>query len=123
MSGKVVGFTGRVLDTRTHGVRMKYVNSPDSEIYHKTNELYGIDLAKRAMSKQGEALLVEGQADVISLSQRGVENVVAGSGTALTIPQIKLIHRFTPTSPSSMMATRLARRPPCAVRTCCSPRA
>lgn len=96
MSGKVVGFTGRVLDTRTHGVRMKYVNSPDSEIYHKANELYGIDLAKRAMSKQGEALLVEGQADVISLSQRGVENVVAGSGTALTIPQIKLIHRFTP---------------------------
>ena len=96
VSGKVVGFTGRVLDSRTHGVNMKYVNSPDSEVYHKTNELYGIDLAKRAMSKQGEALLVEGQADVISLSQRGVENVVAGSGTALTIPQIKLIRRFTP---------------------------
>ena len=88
---------------------MKYVNSPDSEIYHKTNELYGIDLAKRAMSKQGEALLVEGQADVISLSQRGVENVVAGSGTALTIPEIKThpsLH--PPTSPSSMMATRQA---------------
>lgn len=96
VSGKVVGFTGRVLDSRTHGVNMKYVNSPDSEVYHKTNELYGIDLAKRAMSKQGEALLVEGQADVISLSQRGVENVVAGSGTALTIPQIRLIRRFTP---------------------------
>lgn len=95
VSGKVVGFTGRVLDQRTHGVNMKYVNSPDSEIYHKTNELFGIDLAKREMGKLNEALLVEGQADVISLSQRGVQNVVAGSGTALTIPQIRLIHRFT----------------------------
>lgn len=96
ISGKVVGFTGRVLDSRTHGVSMKYVNSPDSEIYHKTNELYGINLAKREMGKRSEALLVEGQADVISLNQRGVENVVAGSGTALTKPQIKLIRRFTP---------------------------
>lgn len=96
VSGKVVGFTGRVLDSRTHGVNMKYVNSPDSEVYHKTNELYGMDLAKREMAKRSEALLVEGQADVISLSQKGITNVVAGSGTALTIPQIKLIHRFTP---------------------------
>lgn len=96
MSERVVGFTGRVLDSRTHGVNMKYVNSPDSEIYHKTNELYGINLAKREMSKKEQALLVEGQADVISLHQSGITNVVAGSGTALTIPQIKLLHRFTP---------------------------
>lgn len=96
MSERVVGFTGRVLDSRTHGVNMKYVNSPDSEIYHKTNELYGINLAKREMSKKEQALLVEGQADVISLHQSGITNVVAGSGTALTTPQIRLLHRFTP---------------------------
>ena len=95
VSGKVVGFTARVLDSRTKGVNQKYVNSPDSEIYHKTNELYGIYQAKRAIAKEDRVYMVEGQADVISMYQCGIENVVANSGTALTLPQIHLLHRFT----------------------------
>ena len=95
VSGKVVGFTARVLDSRTKGVNQKYVNSPDSEIYHKTNELYGIYQAKRAIAKEDRVYMVEGQADVISMYQCGSEKVVANSGTALTLPQIHLLHRFT----------------------------
>ena len=95
LSGKVVAFGGRVLAAATKGVKMKYVNSPESEIYHKSNELYGIYQAKQAIVKQDRCYLVEGYTDVISMHQSGVENVVASSGTALTTHQIKLIHRFT----------------------------
>lgn len=93
LSGKVVAFGGRVLkkDEKT----AKYVNSPESEIYHKSNELYGIYFAKQAMVKADRCFLVEGYTDVISMHQAGVENVVASSGTALTLGQIRLIHRFT----------------------------
>ena len=93
--GRVVGFTARVLDSRTKGVNQKYVNSPDSEIYHKSNELYGIYQAKKAIAKEDRVYLVEGQADVISMHQSGIENVVANSGTALSIQQIHTLHRFT----------------------------
>ena len=95
LSGKVVAFGGRVLASATKGVKVKYVNSPESEIYHKSNELYGIYFAKQAIVKQDRCFLVEGYTDVISMHQSGVENVVASSGTALTPGQIKLIHRFT----------------------------
>lgn len=95
VSGKVVGFSARVLDQRTKGVNQKYVNSPDSEIYHKANELYGIWQAKRAIAKENRVYMVEGQADVISLYQSGIENVVANSGTALSLNQIHMLHRFT----------------------------
>lgn len=95
LSGKVVGFNGRVLDSRTHGVSQKYVNSPDSEIYHKGEELFGLNQAKQSIRKADSVILVEGQADVISMSQSSVENVVAGSGTALTQQQIRKLHRFT----------------------------
>lgn len=95
VSGKVVGFTARVLDARTKGVNQKYVNSPDSDIFHKGNELYGIHQAKQAIAKNDRVYMVEGQADVISMYQCGIENVVANSGTALTYPQIHMLHRFT----------------------------
>lgn len=95
LSGKVVAFGGRVLSNATKGVKVKYVNSPESEIYHKSNELYGIYFAKQAIVKQDRCFLVEGYTDVISMHQSGVENVVSSSGTALTPGQIKLIHRFT----------------------------
>lgn len=93
LSGKIVAFGGRVLkkDEKT----AKYVNSPESEIYHKSNELYGIYFAKQAIVKADRCFLVEGYTDVISMHQAGVENVVASSGTALTQGQIRLIHRFT----------------------------
>lgn len=93
LSGKVVAFGGRILkkDEKT----AKYVNSPESEIYHKSNELYGIYFAKQAMVKADRCFLVEGYTDVISMHQAGIENVVASSGTALTMGQIRLIHRFT----------------------------
>lgn len=84
-----------MLSSATKGVKVKYVNSPESEIYHKSNELYGIYFAKQAIVKQDRCFLVEGYTDVISMHQSGVENVVASSGTALTPGQIKLIHRFT----------------------------
>ena len=95
LSGKVVAFGGRVLSSATKGVKVKYINSPESEIYHKSSELYGIYFAKQAIVKQDRCFLVEGYTDVISMHQSGVENVVASSGTALTPGQIKLIHRFT----------------------------
>ena len=95
MSGKVVAFGGRVLDTRTKGVSQKYVNSPDSEIYHKERELYGLYQAKKAIAKEDCVYMVEGYTDVISMHQCGIENVVANSGTALSIHQIRLLHRFT----------------------------
>lgn len=95
LSGKIVGFGGRVLDSQTKGVKMKYVNSPESEIYKKSNELYGIYLAKQAIVRQDKCFLVEGYTDVISMHQSGIENVVASSGTALTSGQIRMIHRFT----------------------------
>lgn len=95
LSGKVVAFGGRVLAGATKGVKVKYVNSPESEIYHKSNELYGIYFAKQAIVKQDRCFLVEGYTDVISMHQSGIENVVASSGTALTSGQIRMIHRFT----------------------------
>ena len=95
LSGKVVAFGGRVLAAATKGVKVKYVNSPESEIYHKSNELYGIYQAKQAIVKQDRCYMVEGYTDVISMHQSGIENVVASSGTALTTQQIKMIHRFT----------------------------
>ena len=95
VSGKVVAFGGRVLDTRTKGVSQKYVNSPDSEIYHKERELYGLYQAKKAIAKEDCVYMVEGYTDVISMHQCGIENVVANSGTALSIHQIRLLHRFT----------------------------
>lgn len=95
VSGKVVAFGGRVLDSRTKGVNQKYVNSPDSEIYHKERELYGIYQAKRAIAKEDRVYMVEGYTDVISMHQSGIENVVANSGTALSKYQIHLLHRFT----------------------------
>ena len=95
VSGKVVAFGGRVLDTRTKGVSQKYVNSPDSEIYHKERELYGLYQAKKAIAKEDCVYMVEGYTDVISMHQCGIENVVANSGTALSISQIRLLHRFT----------------------------
>ena len=95
LSGKVVAFGGRVLASATKGVKVKYVNSPESEIYHKSNELYGIYFAKHAIVKHDRCFLVEGYTDVISMHQSGIENVVASSGTALTSGQIRMIHRFT----------------------------
>lgn len=95
ISGKVVAFGGRVLSAATKNVQMKYVNSPESEIYHKSRELYGIFFAKQAIVRQDRCFLVEGYTDVISMHQSGIENVVASSGTALTSDQIRLIHRFT----------------------------
>jgi DNA primase len=96
VSGKVVAFGGRVLDSRTKGVAQKYVNSPDSDIYHKERELYGIFQAKKAIVKEDRVFMVEGYTDVIAMHQAGIENVVANSGTALSIYQIKLLRRFTP---------------------------
>lgn len=95
VSGKVVAFGGRVLDSRTKGVAQKYVNSPDSDIYHKERELYGIFQAKKAIVKEDRVFMVEGYTDVIAMHQAGIENVVANSGTALSTFQIKLLRRFT----------------------------
>ncbi|MBQ8047507.1 MAG: DNA primase [Prevotella sp.] len=95
VSGKVVGFGGRKLDAATKGVQQKYVNSPDSDIYHKDHELYGIYQAKKAIAKEDRVYMVEGYTDVISMHQCGIENVVANSGTALSQHQIHILHRFT----------------------------
>jgi len=95
VSGKVCAFGGRLLDSRTKGVQQKYVNSPESEIYHKDHELYGLFQAKRAIVKEDRVFMVEGYTDVISMHQCGIENVVANSGTALSVHQIHLLHRFT----------------------------
>lgn len=96
ISGKVLGFGGRVLDSRTKGVNQKYINSPESEIFSKRRELYGIYQAKAAIVKADCVYMVEGYTDVIAMHQCGLENVVANSGTALSEPQIRLLHRFTP---------------------------
>ena len=95
MSGKVVGFGGRVLDAATKGVNIKYQNSPESIIYSKKRELYGLFHAKQAIRKTDLCYLVEGYTDVMAMHQSGIENVVASSGTALTDDQIRLIHRLT----------------------------
>ena len=95
VSGRVVAFGGRLLDARTKGVAQKYVNSPDSEIYHKERELYGLFQAKKAIAKEDRVYMVEGYTDVIAMHQCGLENVVANSGTALSVYQIKLLRRFT----------------------------
>ena len=95
VNGKVVAFGGRVLDSRTKGVNQKYVNSPDSIIYHKANELYGIYQAKKMIAKEDMVYMVEGYTDVLAMHQCGIENVVANSGTALNEAQIHLLHRFT----------------------------
>ena len=95
VSGKVVAFGGRLLDARTKGVQQKYVNSPDSEIYHKERELYGLFQAKKAIAKEDRVYMVEGYTDVIAMHQCGIENVVANSGTALSNFQIRLLRRFT----------------------------
>ncbi|MBO7189300.1 MAG: DNA primase [Alistipes sp.] len=93
ISGRVVGFGGRTL--RTDKKVAKYQNSPESDIYNKRRELYGLFFAKKAIQQEDMAILVEGYADVISMHQAGVENVVASSGTSLTEDQIRLISRFT----------------------------
>ena len=93
LSGKVLAFGGRVL--RKSDKLAKYVNSPESEVYHKSNVLYGIYQAKQSIVKNDNCFLVEGYTDVLSMHQAGVENVVASSGTSLTPGQIRLIHRFT----------------------------
>ena len=95
VSGRVVAFGGRLLDSRTKGVQQKYVNSPDSDIYHKERELYGLFQAKRAIAKEDCVYMVEGYTDVIAMHQCGLENVVANSGTALSTHQIRLLRRFT----------------------------
>ncbi|MBR6455335.1 MAG: DNA primase [Prevotella sp.] len=95
VSGKVVGFGGRKLDSATKGIQQKYVNSPDSEIFHKDRELYGLYQAKRAIAKEDCVYMVEGYTDVIAMHQAGIENVVANSGTALSYHQINILHRFT----------------------------
>ena len=94
MSGRVLGFGGRILKADKKAA--KYLNSPESEIYHKSKVLYGIYHAKQAISKEDTCYLVEGYTDVISMHQAGVENVVASSGTALTPDQIRLVKRLTP---------------------------
>ncbi|MEI6575510.1 MAG: DNA primase [Bacteroidota bacterium] len=93
LSGRVIGFGGRILGKEVN--KAKYVNSPESEIYHKSATLYGIYLARTAIMNKDECYLVEGYTDVISLHQAGFENVVASSGTSLTTDQIKMIKRFT----------------------------
>ena len=94
LSGRVLGFGGRIL--KTDAKAAKYLNSPESEIYHKSKVLYGIYTAKKAISQENICYLVEGYTDVISMYQAGVENVVSSSGTSLTEGQIRLIKRFTP---------------------------
>lgn len=93
VSGRPIGFGGRAL--RIDGKLAKYINSPEGEIYHKSETLFGLSLAKRAIAQQDRCFLVEGYLDVIQLHQRGLENVVASSGTSLTTEQTRLIGRFT----------------------------
>lgn len=94
LTGKVIAFAGRILDKEAK--MAKYMNSPETEVYLKSKVLYGAYFAKRSIRKKDECILVEGYTDVISLHQSGIENVVASSGTSLTIEQIRLIKRFTP---------------------------
>ena len=93
LSGKVIGFGGRILINDKK--QAKYINSPESDAYHKSQVLYGIHLARKSMMAHDEAFLVEGYTDVISLHQAGIDNVVSSSGTSLTVEQIKIIERFT----------------------------
>ena len=93
ISGKIVAFGGRILQNNAKAA--KYVNSPESEIYHKSDHLYGLYFSKQAIMQKDRCILVEGYLDVISMHQAGIQNVVASSGTSLTTGQIKLIHRFT----------------------------
>ena len=93
ISGKVVAFGGRILQNNAKAA--KYVNSPESEIYHKSDHLYGLYFSKQAIMQHDRCILVEGYLDVISMHQAGIKNVVASSGTSLTTAQIRLIHRFT----------------------------
>ena len=93
MSGRVLGFGGRILKNDKKAA--KYLNSPESEIYHKSKVLYGIYTAKQSIAKEDNCYLVEGYTDVIQFYQTGIENVVASSGTALTSDQIRLINRLT----------------------------
>ena len=95
VAGKVNAFGGRLLDSRTKGVQQKYVNSPESDIFHKERELYGLYQAKREIAKQDHVYMVEGYTDVIAMHQCGICNVVANSGTALSTHQIKALRRFT----------------------------
>ena len=92
-TGRVIGFGGRTL--KTDKAVPKYVNSPESDIYHKSNVLYGLFFAKKSMRDEDNCYLVEGYSDVLSVHQAGIENVVASSGTSLTVEQIRLIGRFT----------------------------
>lgn len=94
LAGRVIAFGGRILKEDPKAA--KYLNSPESEIYHKSRVLYGIFQARREMARSGKCYLVEGYTDVLSMHQAGIENVVASSGTALTADQIRLIKRFTP---------------------------
>ncbi len=99
LSGKPIAFAGRICDSLSSRRDLdlpKYLNSPESPIYHKSQNLYGIHLAKRAIRQRDECILVEGYTDLIALHQAGIENVVASAGTALTTGQLLLIHRFTP---------------------------
>lgn len=93
-AGKVVGFGARKLDERTHGVDQKYINSQESEIFHKNSELYGLYQAKSAILKAGKVYMVEGYTDVLAFHQAGIENVVANAGTALTQQQVMLLARY-----------------------------
>ena len=95
VSGRVIGFGGRLLDGRTKGVVQKYVNSPESEVFVKHKELYGLYQAKGAIVKKDCVYMVEGYTDVLAMHQCGIENVVANSGTALSVEQIRLLRRFT----------------------------
>ena len=94
LSGRTIGFGARILQTNKKAA--KYLNSPETDIYHKSDVLYGLYLGKRSLIQHDNCFLVEGYTDVISLHQKGIENVVASSGTSLTQGQIKLIKRFTP---------------------------
>ena len=94
LAGRTIGFGARILQSNKKSA--KYLNSPETNIYHKSDVLYGLHLAKRSMIQQDNCFLVEGYTDVISLHQKGIENVVASSGTSLTVGQIKLVKRFTP---------------------------
>ena len=93
LSGQVLGFGGRILKTDVKTA--KYLNSPESEIYHKSRILYGIFQARKSISQEDRCYLVEGYTDVMSLHEANVENVVASSGTSLTQEQVRLIKRFT----------------------------
>lgn len=97
VAGNVVGFGARKLDERTHGVDQKYINSQESEIFHKNSELYGLYQAKNAIIKTGKVYMVEGYTDVLAFHQAGIENVVANAGTALTRQQVMLLTRYCKT--------------------------